>query len=86
MASFTPREMKEKELIGEAKLNLSLIAEKTRSCPEGYYTAFYLGENGYTAGHIQRGWEPRGLALAFGSKSLTENEVIDEINHYDRWN
>ena len=81
----TTRKNQEKALVEEAKLNISLIAEKTRSCPEGYYTAFYFGENGYTAGHIQRGWEPSGLALGFGSKSLTETQVMDEINHYDRW-
>ena len=71
--------MKLSTLISEAKNNVALISEATKECPQGRYTAFYLGENGFTVGHIQQGFNTAERCLSFGSKPMSESRVLDSI-------
>ncbi len=70
------------ELISEARANVDAISEKSKSCPTGHYTAFYLGDSGYTCGHIQVGHDTRDGSIGFGSKPLNREEVGGHIAEY----
>ena len=68
-----------KKLLEAAEQNAFKISNASKSCPSGYFTAFYDGVNGYTAGHIQIGFETQEKSLGFGSKPLSEDQVLELI-------